>query len=54
MKNIDEVIAAGIEAGLVERNDNPDDIAPFVLMALEAAGYNVVALAAHGEKRILH
>lgn len=54
MKNIDEAIAAGIQAGLMERNDNPDDIAPFVLMALEAAGYDVVALAAHGERRVLH
>jgi hypothetical protein len=54
MKKIDEIIADGIEAGLLERNDNPDDIAPYVLMALEAAGYDVVALAAHGEKRVLH
>ena len=54
MKKIDEAIAAGIEAGLLELNDDPDDIAPFVLLALEAAGYDVVALAARGEKRVLH
>ncbi len=43
-KEIDEIIADGIQVGLSEQNLNPDDIVPFVLQALEIAGYELVPL----------